>query len=121
MLPGAALPPRPARLSLPSGVLAQVAEPTLQRVVQSPVVVAPAGATHGEITERALKAVLGSAEPLAFDQVRAKLKISRDALAPVLEQLVEHGKVRMLEVDGKIKYKPPRIEPIKRVRPKVTA
>jgi hypothetical protein len=58
---------------------------------------------------------------LGFDQVRAKLKITRDALAPVLEQLVAHGKVRTLEVDGKATYKPPRIEPIKRARPIVTA
>ena len=36
---------------------------------------------------------------------------------PTLQKVVAEGKVRLVEVDGMVVYKPPRIEPIKRLRP----
>ncbi len=75
------------------------------------------GPTPEEIASGASKAVLASDVALTFEQIRLRLRVSRSALAPVLDQLVADNKMRALEVDGTVTYKPPRIEPIRRRRP----
>lgn len=69
-----------------------------------------------DVADAAVGVVIASAEPLTMEQIRAKLKVGKDVLAPALYSLVANGKVRMVEQDGTVVYKPPRIEPIKRVR-----
>jgi len=69
-----------------------------------------------DLADAAAGVVIASSEPLAMEQIRAKLKVAKDVLAPALYSLVANGRVRMVEQNGAVVYKPPRIEPVKRVR-----
>ncbi len=69
-----------------------------------------------ELADSVFKAVLVSTIPLTLEQLRARLRTARDTLTPVVEQLVAESKLRVIELDGVVAYKPPRIEPIRRRR-----
>ncbi len=68
------------------------------------------------LADSASKAVLASAMPLTFEQLRVRVRVTKDTLTPVLEQLLAENKLRVIELDGVVAYKPPRIEPIRRRR-----
>ena len=104
---------RPNLFRMPAGVSLPPRPSTPAQVPEAAVHVGP---TQEEIADGALKAVLGAGGPPTFDQVRARVRVSRDALRPVLDRLAADGKLRVVEQDGKVVYKAPRIEPIKRVR-----
>lgn len=77
---------------------------------------APSSMQQKDVADAAAGVVIASSEPLAMEQIRAKLKVGKEVLAPALYSLVANGRVRMVEQDGMVMYKPPRIEPVKRVR-----
>ncbi len=76
----------------------------------------PQETSSEDLADSVTKAVLASAMPLTLEQLRARLRTARDTLTPVVEQLVTESKLRVIELDGVVAYKPPRIEPIRRRR-----
>ena len=61
--------------------------------------------------------VWSSEGSVVFERIRLSLGVKKDVLAPVIDRLVAEGRIRAVELDGLVVYKPPRIEPIRRKRP----
>jgi len=74
----------------------------------------PKGPPPAEIMDRAVAAVLSATEPLTFDQLRARVRVSKEALLPLIDQMVAARKIAPVEVEVLTRYKRPRIEPIRR-------
>jgi len=77
---------------------------------------APKGPPPEEIAKKAERVVMAASLPPTFERIRRALRVSKSALAPVIDQLVESKKICVVDVGGVILYKPPRIEPIRRRR-----
>lgn len=74
----------------------------------------PKGPAPEEIMDRAVSAVMAATEPLTFDQLRARVRVSKDALLPLIDTMLAARKIAAVELDGMTRYKRPRIEPIRR-------
>jgi hypothetical protein len=77
---------------------------------------APKGPPPEEIAKKAERVVMAASLPPTFERIRRALRVSKNALAPIIDQLVENKKICVVDVGGVILYKPPRIEPIRRRR-----
>ena len=77
---------------------------------------APKGPPPEEIAKKAERVVMAASLPPTFERIRRALRVSKNALAPVIDELVENKKICVVDVGGVILYKPPRIEPIRRRR-----
>ncbi len=106
--------PKRSLLNRPNVVVYPAAAPSMALPIPEP---EPAkGPSPEELADGISKVVLASTTPLTLEQLRARLRTARDTLTPVVEQLVTESKLRVIELDGVVAYKPPRIEPIRRRR-----
>ena len=74
-----------------------------------------------QIAKKAERLVMAASMPPTFERLRRSLRVTKAALAPVVEQLVAENKIRIVEVGDVILYEPPRIEPIRRRKTERTA
>lgn len=91
-------------------------KPQLASMASQYVPEAPKGPPPEEIAKKAERVVMAASLPPTFERIRRALRVSKNALAPVIDQLVETKKICVVDVGGVILYKPPRIEPIRRRR-----
>ena len=100
---------RPNVHRIPSG-----ARPSAPSVVMSSTSLLSKGPAPEEIAERAVRMVAAASLPPTLERIRLALKVTRDALVPVVDRLVQDNRLRVVDVGGVILYKPPRVEPIRR-------
>ncbi len=108
--------PKRSLLNRPNVVVYPAAAPSIALPIATPEPEPVKGPTPEELADGISKVVLASTTPLTLEQLRARLRTARDTLTPVVEQLVTESKLRVIELDGVVAYKPPRIEPIRRRR-----
>ncbi len=110
------LTPKRSLLNRPNVVVYPAGAPSMALPIPTPEPEPVKGPTSEELANGISKVVLASTTPLTLEQLRARLRTARETLTPVVEQLVTQSKLRVIEVDGVVAYKPPRIEPIRRRR-----
>lgn len=76
----------------------------------------PKGPSAEEIAAKVERLVSESSLPPTFERIRRSLRVTKAALAPVIDDLVGGNKICAVELGDVILYKPPRIEPIRRRR-----
>ncbi len=118
--------PQKKTTAIPASTLAKplLSRPNVHRVPSKPKPVTTSlyeprvrkGPSPEEIALKAERIVMAASLPPTFERLRRALRVTKVALAPVIDQLVSANKICVVDVGGVILYKPPRIEPIRRRR-----